>query len=79
MMRSSTSGVHEWYQTPSGYTTAMGPRAQICRQFALVRQTLADGPTRPNSFRRRLRNSQDAVLCSGGQHLGFVGSAHNRI
>ena len=37
MMRSTTAGVTDWYQTPSGYTTAMGPCSQIRRQLALVR------------------------------------------
>src|SRR5690606_9088069 len=37
MIRSSTAGVQEWYQTPSGYTTAIGPSSQTRRQLALVR------------------------------------------
>lgn len=37
MIRSSTAGEQEWYQTPSGYTTATGPATQMRRQAALVR------------------------------------------
>ena len=37
MMRSRASGVAEWYQTPSGYTSAMGPCSQMRRQLTLVR------------------------------------------
>ena len=36
-IRSATSLVTEWYQVPSGYTTAIGPCSQIRRQFAFVR------------------------------------------
>ena len=37
MIRSSTGGSHEWYQTLSGQTTAIGPASQTRRQSALVR------------------------------------------
>ena len=61
-MRSSTGSVHEWYQTPSGQTTAIGPPAQICRQSALVRCTRETGEAAWKFLKRRLRE------------LGLVGS-----
>ena len=39
-IRSTTSGVTEWYQTPWGYTTAIGPCSQTFRQLALVRDAV---------------------------------------
>ena len=37
MICSNTSGVQEWYQMPSGYTTAIGPDTQTRRQSTLLR------------------------------------------
>src|SRR6187399_1417660 len=75
MIRSSTGSVHEWYQTPSGQTTAIGPPAQICRQSALVRWTpppsFFEDATRPSSRRRRLRKVHDCSPVSREQQLCF--------
>ena len=40
MIRSITSTDTEWYHTPSGYTTAIGPCSQMRRQSTLDRKTM---------------------------------------
>ena len=78
MIRSSTSGVQEWYQTLSGHTTATGPASQICRQSALVRWT-PPLPASPSSFSRRLRNFHEASPSAREQHFCFSEIAHRKM
>ena len=79
MIVSILSLEQEWYQVPSGYTTAIGPFLHICRQLALVRRTEACGPTNCSSFSLCFKYFQDSRLSSFPQHLDFVWSQHRNI
>jgi len=55
MIRSAFSGVTLRYHVPSGYTTQMGPPAQIRRHWHFVRKHGPSGPAMFNSFIRFFR------------------------
>lgn len=78
MMISRVLGEQEWYQTPSGYTTAMGPSRQILKQEAWVRW-MPPCSLKPRILRRLLRYSQAASEALISQHFEFVGFTHKKI